>query len=456
MRPSSCGRTASGRVLWRIGSPPPAELAPSSNSFLSTLVPRTLAWFSVDDEQVALLDGFSGASYTPPTIFFGSGSLPADMLRKLKETRVCTVSSVTLHDPPASYLVAATHDGESPKAFSFKELGLESVKKTNNDASSYPVAVASSPVQMLCSLENCVELGNGTDLVVLVVETFHVDASVLSPPTEQMTAGRDALAKIDAELIRPILSLGNGEFACLKELRSMPRPEMVAEGNWTSSSLEPIPQTCLGKGNYESMNWSFREHGSKCPLGYNAETALIMPRVIGWISTYKSDNRTLHVAPYSFFTDVSRRDDCPMVAFSGYRKNGTVPKDAQKDTQETGAFGFNVVTEDLAVAMNYSAAPLGPYESEFGLAKLEAVQGDVMDVPLVLDSPMHYECEYFQTVDIGDFSIVVGKVRAVSINRSVLTGGRVDAGKMKPITRLGYLDEYGVHGSLSNEYSSKA
>ena len=440
---------SSSRLHWSIGSPPPRELS-SRNPFLSTLVPRAIAWFSVDDERVALLDGYTGASYTPPTVFFGGASLPTDMLEKLKETKVCTLSSVTLHDPPTSYRKAATisydrddddEDRNAPKSFSFESIGLKKIKKSEE----YPVAVESSPVQMLCTLDQCVDLDNGDDLIVLVVETFHVHSSVLSPPTELMRAGRDIIAKIDALIIQGIVSVGNGSFASLKELRSMPRPVQKKDGSWTSTNFDDSPESSFGreKNHYEPMEWSYRKHGGKCPLGYNALTALIQPRLIGWISTYKKGDRIPHLAPYSFFMDVSR-GETPMVAFSGYRKNGEIPKDAQKDAEETGAFAYNMVTEELAVPMNYCAAPVEREESEFTLSGLSVGKGDVMDVPVVEKSPVRFECEYYKTVDVADFSVVIGKVRAVSVDPSVLSEGTVDVSKAKVITRLGFMDEYGI------------
>jgi flavin reductase (DIM6/NTAB) family NADH-FMN oxidoreductase RutF len=277
-------------------------------------------------------------------------------------------------------------------------------------------------------------------MIILTVETFVVDGSVLSQPTELMK-GRDVKAKIDAELIKPVVGLGNGTFSPLTGFRSMPRPKKQDAGGWISDPFD-VSLPTLGEGEYEDMEWSYREHGAQCPLGYNPITALIMPRPIGWISTYKKEGRTLHLAPYSFFTDVSRGKE-PMVAFSGARP-GDIKKDAQKDSEEMGCFAYNMVSEDLAVAMNYSAAEMDRTESEFELAGLSSEKANLVDAPVVKDAHVKYECEYVKTVDVASFSIVIGKVVGVTVDKSILTDGRVDPIKARPILRMGYMDEYGV------------
>jgi flavin reductase (DIM6/NTAB) family NADH-FMN oxidoreductase RutF len=222
----------------------------------------------------------------------------------------------------------------------------------------------------------------------------------------------------------------------------MPRPKKLDDGSWHSSSFEiDVPENERTK--FDSFEWSFRKDGRSCVLGFNPVTALIMPRPIGWISTYRKEGRILHLAPYSFFTDVAR-GSTPMVAFSGYRKEGKVPKDAQQDAQDMGCFGYNMVTEDLAVAMNYSAAELERPESEFELAGLVKEDAALIDAPLVRDAKMKLECEYVKTVDVETFSIVIGKVVKLHLSGDVLTDGAIDFTKLRPITRLGYMDEYGV------------
>lgn len=434
-----------GRVLCKVGEVVPDELcginisSPLSLSDVirSALIPRPLAWVSVDDEQVTLLDGYTAACYTPPTLYFAESALPGAVALKLKESGKCTLSAATLREPESAFQTAAK---DGPRAFVFKELGLSPANKRGD----YPCAVEASPIHMYCSLAERVDFGDGESMIVLTVETFVVDGSVLSDPSESMK-GRSITAKIDAELIRPVVSIGNDRFSPLGEIRSMSRPVQQEDGTWTSTDFQTVVPAARRHQKHETMEWNFRSDGSACPLGFNPVTALIMPRPIGWISTYTAEGRIPHLAPYSFFIDVAR-GNAPMVAFSAFRSsNGSVKKDAQKDAEETGCFCFNLCSEDMAVAMNLSAAEMKREESEFELAGLSIEKANLVDAPVVRDALVKFECEYDRTCDVASFSIVVGRVKGVSVDRSVLNDeGGVDATKLRLIARLGYMDEYGL------------
>lgn len=450
-------------VSWTVGSDdvPPELGMPAESVIPSTLIPRTVGWISVsafDDPspQVALLEGFTAAAYTPPTLFFAASALPTSLYQDLVHSRRCTVSAVTTRESLETVQMAATghdNDGNSPCLWSMEALGLE---PTSNEAAArhdeYPRAVAASPIHMYCTLRENVALGTDDHLVVLTVETFVVDGSVLTEPSASMITGsRSMTAKIDATLIDPRVGLGNGrDYPAMASIRSMLRPMYDRDENkWTSTDfetrVEAYPRCTDSEYSNNGMEWNFRTDGRSCPLGYNPVTALVMPRPIGWISTYSKQGRVEHLAPYSFFSDVAR-GRAPVVGFSAYRRDGVEPKDAQKDAEEMKCFCFNLVTHDLIVPMNYSAAELPRDGSEFTLAKLASQPADLIDAPYVADARVVYECEYVKTVDVETFSIVLGAVKRVHVRRDILRapGGGIDVAKLRPVSRMGYTDEYGV------------
>ena len=50
-----------------------------------------------------------------------------------------------------------------------------------------------------------------------------------------------------------------------------------------------------------------------------------------------------------------------------------------------------------------------------------------------------------KTVDVGSFSIVIGRVQALSVESSLLNDdGDINISMIKLIARLGYTDEYGI------------
>jgi flavin reductase (DIM6/NTAB) family NADH-FMN oxidoreductase RutF len=128
-----------------------------------------------------------------------------------------------------------------------------------------------------------------------------------------------------------------------------------------------------------------------------------------------------------------------------------ISKDSVRNAEATKRFGWSLATYDLREAVNKSAQSV-PYEvDEFEIAGLEKTYGKVyVDLPLVKESPVRFECEYFTTWKIpgnppvGSVDIVVGRVVGIHVDDAALNEqGRVDVKRTKPIARLGYY-EYAV------------
>lgn len=423
-------------IVWKVGDPRPPELA--VDPLTLSILPKPTAWISVSDNEVALLEGYGMASHIAPTLMFSSDSLPPLILQQLKETKICTLSIATQAQGPALFQAARRDNETPPTAWAFEKLGLTPCRETPTR----PPAVQTSPVHMHCRLVDTVELVKSQELILLEVETYLIRGSILSQPSGPMLkSGRKVLAKVDAELMQPVASMGDGGFVKVDGLHSMERPRRHGNADWESDPFRPTP-TSDGPRGFTDIKYTYRDDQSN--LGYNPAKALCVPRPIGWISTYRdAANHLSHVAPYSFFADVGRG----LVAFSSYRSNAddSSKKDAQRDSETMGCFATNIVTKDLSVQMNYSSAPLKRGESEFdvgpGLARSEA---ELIDAPVVKDSPIITECRYLKTVDVASFSIIIGQVVGVKIQRNVLSDGKVDLSKLCPLTRLGYTDEYAV------------
>lgn len=284
-------------------------------------------------------------------------------------------------------------------------------------------------------------------------------------------------------------------------------------------------------GDGQTISYTYRNDNT-CLLGYNPMKQVVCPRFIGWISTYEPaslkaaekknggsgcdagneqqrQQPIAHISPYSFCIDVARGAR-PMVAFaacprtdefadsdddddsdSDYsdqvvtKKNDDSNnwKDAQRDAEATGVFCVNLVSEEMAWAMNASAAPLGKGLSEFRLMNDDSSmqqQGEEerrrecsttriiptplpapqISAPYVDESPMFMECRYVKTVKIPNvhdkdsmYSLIIGEVVNMHVRKDVLIKYRTDAGrevwdvdiqKMRPVARLGYGQEYTV------------
>ncbi len=180
-------------------------------------------------------------------------------------------------------------------------------------------------------------------------------------------------------------------------------------------------------------------HGHGLP--HDPFNAIVGPRPIGWIST-RSSAGALNLAPYSFFNAFNYTP--PIVGFSsiGY-------KDTVRNIAQTGEFVWNLVTRELAEAMNQSCAPVGPEVSEFELAGLTPAASRVVAAPRVLESPVAFECRCTQTVQLQGADgtkvpswLVLGEVVAVHIAKALLKDGVYDTAHAGHVLRGGGPGDY--------------
>ncbi|HYH71164.1 MAG TPA: flavin reductase family protein [Methyloceanibacter sp.] len=174
-------------------------------------------------------------------------------------------------------------------------------------------------------------------------------------------------------------------------------------------------------------------------LAFDPFKALVAPRPIGWISTV-SKAGVVNLAPYSFFNAVSEDPHYVMFASGGR-------KDSQRNAEETGEFVCSLATYDLREAMNRTSMPVEPDVDEMKLAGLTPAPSRLVAPPRVAESPVAFECRYWRTIDLpgkdgsaGTHAIVLGQVIGVHVADEVISGGRVDVTKLRPIARLGYGD----------------
>lgn len=162
---------------------------------------------------------------------------------------------------------------------------------------------------------------------------------------------------------------------------------------------------------------------------YRVLAGAVVPRPIGWISTRGADGDNL--APYSFFNVATPSP--PTVAFSA-GPDGDGRKDTVENAEATGAFAHNVVTADLAEAMN--ATSTGDDVDEFDRAGVTKRDCETVDAPFVGESPVVFECAVVDTVELGVSTLVLGEVQYVRIDDRVTTDGKLDTGKLDALGRM--------------------
>ena len=95
------------------------------------------------------------------------------------------------------------------------------------------------------------------------------------------------------------------------------------------------------------------------------------------------------------------------------------------------AFTVSMATEDQMVACDYVGIASGRnVPDKFAKAGFHATKIEFVDAPLIDELPMALEC----TVKSFEDGILIGNIVNVSADESVITDGKVDPKKLKPIT----------------------
>ena len=170
---------------------------------------------------------------------------------------------------------------------------------------------------------------------------------------------------------------------------------------------------------------------------YQLMTSLVVPRPIGWISTWGEDG-IANLAPYSYFGALSVSPMLVGVSI-GSRREG--PKDTLVNVRRRGAFCVNVVSEHLLEAMNGSSAEVGPEVDEFEMVGLSPVSSERVDAPYVAGCPAVLECVVKKEVDLDGAPnvLVIGEIVGIRIDPSLGFEDdtlSVDAARLKPVGRL--------------------
>lgn len=170
---------------------------------------------------------------------------------------------------------------------------------------------------------------------------------------------------------------------------------------------------------------------------YQLLTSLVVPRPIGWISTWSGDGVS-NLAPYSYFAALAASPMLVGVSV-GHRAGG--PKDTLVNIRARGAFCVNVVTGPFLEAMNATSAEVPFGVDEFALAGVPRAASTVVDAPYVADAPAVLECRRTQEVDLhgAPNTLVIGEVVGVLVDGAIpLVEGThsVDPAVLRPVGRL--------------------
>lgn len=178
---------------------------------------------------------------------------------------------------------------------------------------------------------------------------------------------------------------------------------------------------------------------------YRILLSSVAPRPIAWVSTISASGQ-LNLAPFSFFNAICAKP--PLLAFAPalrMREQGTglsgETKDTLRNVRETGEFVVNVVTYDVAEAMNLTSGEYDPSVNEFELAKLTPRPSEIVKPASVAESGVNFECKVYQILDFSSppqgGSLIIGEIVSIHIDEKHMKDGRMDGNSLDLVGRMG-------------------
>ncbi len=166
---------------------------------------------------------------------------------------------------------------------------------------------------------------------------------------------------------------------------------------------------------------------------YRFMISVVVPRPIAFVSTVSADGR-FNVAPFSYFNAITNQP--PLLGISINRRKG-LPKDTLRNIEATGEFVVNTVDEPLGARMVHTSGEWPEDVDEFALTGLTPAPSDLIRAPRVGESPVSMECRLHRVIELGATFFVVGEIVRAHVKEAVLTDGKVDIAKLRPLGRLG-------------------
>jgi flavin reductase (DIM6/NTAB) family NADH-FMN oxidoreductase RutF len=170
---------------------------------------------------------------------------------------------------------------------------------------------------------------------------------------------------------------------------------------------------------------------------YKLLISTVVPRPIAWIVSQSREGQ-LNAAPFSFFNAFSA--DPPVVGVGIGSHDPDRAKDTRRNIVDTKQFVINLVSEDMAEAMNVTAIDFERGVSEVAEAGLDTLPSVRVQPPRIAGCPVAMECELMQVVELGTSSgLVLGRVLAMHVREDIILDPvkhYIDTPAMKLIGRM--------------------
>jgi flavin reductase (DIM6/NTAB) family NADH-FMN oxidoreductase RutF len=173
------------------------------------------------------------------------------------------------------------------------------------------------------------------------------------------------------------------------------------------------------------------------PIAYQILTGAVIPRPIGFISSISTEG-LVNLAPFSFFNAIC--GEPPMVMFCPM--NRRPPKDTLLNVKATGEFVANIVSHEIAQAMNLTSGDYASEVNEFDVCGLTPMPSQMVKPPYVKESPVSMECKVHHIIEVSDKpwggTVIIGEVLLFHVRDNIIDKDMfIDPDKLDPVARMG-------------------
>ena len=112
------------------------------------------------------------------------------------------------------------------------------------------------------------------------------------------------------------------------------------------------------------------------------------------------------------------------------------------------AFTVSFATPETMEISDYFGIESGNNVNKIEKAGVKVIKSDFVDAPIIENFPLTLECEVAEMQEIDGEYRVIGNIVNMSVDESILTDGKVDLGKLKPISFDSASNSYRVLGDI--------
>jgi len=106
-------------------------------------------------------------------------------------------------------------------------------------------------------------------------------------------------------------------------------------------------------------------------------------------------------------------------------------------------FVVNMVPASLTVEADYCGIRSGNLEDKLSGSGLSLEPAELVDVPLLAESPLNLECRLVNELELGDYRLLLGEILQVhAVERAFAEDGSIDTREFDPLVYLGGIREY--------------